>query len=255
MHHEYIDRFSRGQSPVHRLDARVKIIVLVAWVVMMVLTPAARWWQITGYVAFLGGMVLVSRVPVGYLLVSALRVLPFVLATIVLVPFMREGRELAGLSLGAFRLGVTDRGLAVFLNVLVRSYLGVLAMLCLVSTTPFSRLLEGMERLRVPRIMIAVLSFLYRFLFVLVDQAGRIKRARDARSFGAHGPGQLRVLGHMVASLFVRTWQRSERVYQAMCARGFDGHVRTLGRARFGAVDAVMLIAGLLFLGLFWVIP
>jgi cobalt/nickel transport system permease protein len=89
-----------------------------------------------------------------------------------------------------------------------------------------------------PRVMTMILSFMYRYLFVLVDEVMRLKQARDSRSFGGSRWWQLRVIGNMVGTLFIRSYERGERVYAAMLARGFDGHSRTLNRLNFKPVDA-----------------
>ncbi|MDI7278144.1 MAG: cobalt ECF transporter T component CbiQ, partial [Anaerolineae bacterium] len=157
-------------------------------------------------------------------------------------------------TVGAWRLTMTGAGCAALAEVLARAWLSVLAAGLLTATTPFADLLAALQSLGLPRVLVALVSFLYRYLFVLVDEAERLWRAREARSAGqgARAGGSLawraRVLGGLVGSLFIRSYERSERVYQAMLTRGFQGEIRSLGARRLSAAD---LRAGLvLFLAL-----
>jgi cobalt/nickel transport system permease protein len=99
----------------------------------------------------------------------------------------------------------------------------------LTSTTKFTSLLKGLERLKVPKIFIMIISFMYRYLFLIVDELQRMERAKKSRTFGK--AGRLRIiktLSNIAGVLFVRSYERAERVYLAMCSRGFDGEIRTL---------------------------
>ena len=148
--------------------------------------------------------------------------------------FTRTGDPLGSVALGPLMLTVSGEGLREFGTILVKSWISVQAALLLTFTTPFHDLVEGLRQLRLPRIMVAIISFMYRYLAVLLGEASRMSRARAARSAGrdeARG-GSLRwratVTGQMVGSLFLRSYERSERVYAAMQARGFDGELRSL---------------------------
>ena len=89
-----------------------------------------------------------------------------------------------------------------------------------------------------PRVMIMILSFMYRYIFVLVDEVMRMRQARDSRNFGGSRLWHLKTIGNMTGTLFIRSYERGERVYAAMLARGFDGHSRTLDRLNFSQADA-----------------
>jgi cobalt/nickel transport system permease protein len=137
-------------------------------------------------------------------------------------------------------ISVSDRGLALFVAVLVKSWLSVLASGLLVMTTPFPTLLSALRALGVPHILTAILSFMYRYLFVLVDEAMRLQTAREARSAGSGGTllWRVRVLGGMVGSLFIRSYERSERIYAAMLSRGYDGQVHGLSTLQWRCRDS-----------------
>jgi cobalt/nickel transport system permease protein len=160
--------------------------------------------------------------------------LPFMLAALPLV-FTRPGDPLGTAQLGPLAVTVSGEGLRQFTTIALKSWVSVQAALLLSFTTPFHALVDGLRELRLPRIMVAIISFMYRYLDVLAGEAGRMSRARAARSAAApsgRGGGTLRwrasVTGHMVGSLFLRSYERSERIYAAMLARGFDGELRSM---------------------------
>jgi cobalt/nickel transport system permease protein len=122
-------------------------------------------------------------------------------------------------------------------NVTIKSTVSVLAIILLSSTTPFPEMLKGMERLRVPHLLTTLLSFMYRYIFVLMDELQRMRRARDSRGWRGKWLWQVKVIGHMIAALFLRSYERGERVYAAMLARGYDGGVRTIYLYDFGVME------------------
>lgn len=193
---------------------------------------------------------------VGLRLVQARSVvaLPFALAALTVV-FSTPGNPLWVLPLLGGRWAVTDAGLVRFGSIVVRSYLSVQAAVLLASTTPFPDLLWGMRALRIPRVLVVIGGFLYRYLFVLADEAARLMRAREARSMAPDGRGggsvrwRARVTGGMVGSFFIRSYERSERIYAAMLARGYDGEVRALSPPSLRATDLMVgVLAGLTLL-------
>jgi cobalt/nickel transport system permease protein len=160
--------------------------------------------------------------------------LPFMLAALPLV-FTRGAPYLATFELGPVTLSVSEEGLRQFTTIALKSWVSVQAALLLTFTTPFHDLVDGLRELRLPRVMVAIVSFMYRYLGVLSAEASRMNRARAARSAdrGDHRAGgtirwRAGVTGAMVGSLFLRSYERSERVYAAMQARGFDGELRYL---------------------------
>lgn len=165
---------------------------------------------------------------------SAFFALPFMLAALPLV-FTRGGPAIATIELGPLDLSVSLEGTIMFATIAAKSWVSVQAALLLAFTTPFHDLVDGLRELRLPRIMVAIIGFMYRYLGVIGDEASRMNRAKAARSAdrgGAGRGGSLRwragVTGAMVGSLFLRSYERSERVYAAMQARGFDGELRHL---------------------------
>lgn len=233
MRHDYIDRYSTLESPVHALDPRAKTLALFAVVIVCVTTPPREWWSFCIYAAVVVIIATASRVPARYLLTRVLVVVPFIFVVAVFVPFAHQGG-------GSFDLGlfhVSRQGLIILWNVTVKSLIAVSCLILLSSTTPFSDLMHGLERLHVPRFFTLVASFMYRYLFLIIDEAERMSRARDSRNFRGRWIWHSKVIGYMIASLFLRSQERSERVYQAMCARGFDGTFPRWGEPRMQAAD------------------
>ena len=145
-------------------------------------------------------------------------------------------------------------GVVSFLSILLKFALTVSAALLLVATTSFPGVCHALRRLRVPAPFVSQLLFLYRYLFVLMEEAMRIVRAREMRSFGSRGTG-IKVVVRLIGTLFIRTMDRAERVYHAMLSRGFQGDIPSLERTRAGAADWASLAALVALLALFRFFP
>ena len=205
-HHEgFFDPYSRVESPIHNLPASIKLFIAFSIVVAVVSVPVRLIWAVTFFPAiglFLIGVAGMSFVPPSFLLKRLAQMEPVVIG--------------AGL-LALFQPG----GARVFAGVAVRTTLCLSTMLLLANTCPFPDLLGILRRLRVPAIFVTTLALMYRYLFVLVDESQRLRRARDSRTFThdrrAAWVQSAATLGH----LFVRTGDRAERVYRSMCSRGW----------------------------------
>lgn len=198
MRHDFLDRYSRGTSPIHRLPAGLKAGAAASMLSASIAFPS--WWVLAPLAGLLLVMLMLSRVPAGFV---ARRILLF---------------EPVILVLAATNLLRSD-GLWVFLGVLARGTFAIGTMVLLANTTPFSALLDLLRSLRVPPILVTVLALLYRYLFILIDEAERIQRARRARTFD--NKRRWTVLASVLGELFVRSTERSERVFLAMRARGW----------------------------------
>jgi len=219
MHHSFFDRYSDRNSPIHRLDPRTKLLSLLLFVLAVVLTPADRPLQLAGFFLLLAAVIFLSGVPWGYIVKRSLAVLPFVLF----------------ISLSAFYFN--RRPLLWLFGLLTKAWLAAMAMVVLSSATRFSDLLWALKSLGVPSLIILLFSFMYRYAYLFLDEAMRMERARQARSF--RKTGRIRVFAHMLGVLFLRAYERGERIYASMLSRGFDGELRTVHRLRFSFADAV----------------
>ena len=219
MHHIVLDRWSQGDSPLHRVEARAKILTLLVFLIVLATTPANAVLILVTDAALLLAATVLARLPVMAILLRSLVVLPFSL-TFALMSW------LAGEPMRA--LGLVEK-----------SYLAAFAALLLAATTPMSSLLGGLAKLGTPRLLVFVAQFLYRYLFVISEQAQHMRlaatcrqgKASARRAFGFRGAtGALAVL-------FARSYGRAEGIYRAMLARGFSGRFSILHQTRFGVRD------------------
>ncbi len=254
MHINAFDHYHFHESVIHRLDPRIKVVVTVAFILSNAILPDGSW--LAFCVAWLGLLLVndLSGLGLGYSFKRSFIILPFVLVAVTAI-FSPLGTPLAEWNLGFITLIPTDFGVVRFFSILVRSWLSVQMAILLVATTQFPDLIHAFEHLRLPRVLTTIIAFLYRYLFVLTDEALRLLRAREARSAGfpGHKRGgkwvwRARVAGSMVGQLFLRSYERSDRIYNAMLARGYTGHLRTLNPHKMTRGDWLILTLSLLAL-------
>jgi cobalt/nickel transport system permease protein len=216
-------------------------------------TPPHAWPAFLLLTALAGGAILLSQVPLGEALKRSSVALPFAGMAALSLLSTRAGHVMWTWHPLGWQLAITEQGVLSFASVLLKAWLSVLVSGLLVATTPFPSLVMALRALGVPAVLTAVLSFMYRYLFVLVDEAMRLQTARQARSAGTGGTllWRARVVGGMIGSLFIRSYERSERIHAAMRSRGFDGEVRSLTRLQWQARDSwAALCWGLLLAGI-----
>jgi cobalt/nickel transport system permease protein len=190
---------------------------------------------------------------------AAVIALPFTLAAFPLI-FTVQEQIIATVTLGPLDLTISAEGIRRFLTIVIGSWLSVQVALLLAFTTPFHDLIDALRELRLPRILVSIISFMYRYIAVLADEGSRMLRARDARSAAGAGKagGSIRwratVTGRMVGSLFLRAYERSERIYAAMQARGFEGEFRHLGARPLLRAEVAWLVILLAALAMYEVI-
>ena len=241
MRHAFLDHHSKTESPVHHLDARAKIIVFFSFILVGVSSPPTSL-LLFGFLATgLIGIALLAQLPLGHLAKKVLVILPFLFVVAISIPFMKRDAVGGGYNLGLRGLSVSQSGLWILWNVIIKSSLGVFSIILLSSTTSFPQLIKGMEKLGSPKIFTVLVSFMYRYSFILIDEIHRIKRARDSRCFGGRWFWQSKVVGHMVGTLFLRSFHRGERVYLAMLSRGYQGTMPETAAGRFGLGEILFL--------------
>jgi cobalt/nickel transport system permease protein len=253
MHADIYDRYSAGGSLVHHLDPRVKVVITVLFILSNVLLPDGAWLAFALSWGFVLSISSLSGLGLGYVIKRSFIALPFALAALSAV-FAIPGQPVFGIEFGSWRLVATDAGVLRFTSVVVRSWLSIQMAILLTATTQFPDLIHALRHLRVPAPLVAVISFMYRYLFVLVDEVMRLLRARDARSAYHQSGGKspliwrARVAGNMAGQLFLRSYDRSERVYAAMLARGYQGQLLTLNPHEMKRMDWVLGIFTLILL-------
>lgn len=260
MHSNSLDLYRAGASFWHRLDARVKLIITLAYVLTVSLMPVGAWPAYVLLSALELSIVVASELGVWAVLRRTLLALPFVLAALPLL-VTTPGRVILPIYVGRWSLPITSFGLERFLSIVCKSWLSMQMAVLLTATTSLPDLLVALRALRLPGLLVATVGLMWRYLFVLIDEAMRMLRAREARSAGGEGRSggsviwRARVTGSMAGSIFLRGYERSERIYNAMLARGYDGTIRSLSakpvsvRQRWIAALAIGVLLGLLGLG------
>ncbi|MET9593624.1 cobalt ECF transporter T component CbiQ [Streptomyces sp. NPDC006516] len=209
--------YRHGHSPVHELPPHCKLAAVLCFVVVVVSTPREAVWAFALYAALLAAVAAVARIPAGFLLKRLVIEVPFV-AFALLMPFVVPGEqtELLGVS-------VSVPGLWGAWNVLAKGTLGVAASVLLASTTELRSLLLGLQRLRLPPLLVEIASFMIRYGDVITDELRRMSVARRSRGFEASGVRHWGVLAKTAGALFIRSYERGERVHLAMVSRGYTG--------------------------------
>ena len=218
MKHSYIDRYSEISSYIHRIDPRIKIVSVFTLILSIILTRPDGFCSFALYFILIAILILLSKIPLGFIFKRSLVVIPFVLMVAIF------------------------NGLTIFWNVLIKSYLSVLSMILLMASTGFPDFLKALEKLKFPRIITMILSFMYRYIFVIEDELMKMKQAKEARSIGASRWFHTKTMANMLGVLFIRAYERGEQVYLAMCSRGFDGNIRTMHNFRINRSDFCFLV-------------
>ncbi|MFF4604510.1 cobalt ECF transporter T component CbiQ [Streptomyces sp. NPDC001339] len=209
--------YRHAQSPVHALPAHCKIAAVFCFVLIVVATPRAAVWAFGLYALLIAATAAAARVPAGFLLTRLLIEVPFV-AFAVLMPFVAEGPQV-----DVMGIGLSQSGLWGAWNILAKGTLGVAASVLLAATTELRELLLGLQRLRMPPLLVQIASFMIRYGDVITDEMRRMRIARLSRGFEARGVRHWGVLAKSAGALFIRSYERGERVHLAMVSRGYTG--------------------------------
>ncbi len=247
-------------SEFHQLDARVKVIFTLAFLVFLNLTPTRAWPAYILYLTITLSVAILSRLGIGFLLKRALFALPFVLAA---APIIFTGPQKTSFTIiDGLQIHYSQAGIERFLSIAIKAWISVQASLLLAATTRFPDLLHAFQQIKVPQLFIAIVGLMWRYLYVMVDEVMRMLRARSSRSASIPGHrrtgGPLlwraRVTGGMAGSLFLRSIEHSERIYHAMLARGYDGSLPAIESPALTYRDYSTLAAGFFLVTLLWVL-
>jgi cobalt/nickel transport system permease protein len=231
-----LDTFALQDTAVHRIDTRAKVVATLVFQVCVVSFPKYTVVPLLPFVLFPVVMAGEGRLPFSWLGSRLLAAAPFAVVVGMFNPFI--DRQVVSILGGP---GIAA-GWISFASIILRFMLTTAAALTLIGTTGMNGVCAALERLKVPDVFVTQLLFLYRYIFVLVEEGLRATRARDLRSFGRRGTG-IRVFGQILGHLLLRTYARAQRIYSAMLLRGFDGHVRTRRPLTFTARDTVFMLS------------
>jgi cobalt/nickel transport system permease protein len=229
----------------HDMPAHVKIVATFAFVLVVVLTPRTAFLAFAWYAALLAVVAVRARVRPATIARRAVVEVPFVVFA-ALLPFVALGErvEVAGLSL-------SRDGLLAGWNIVVKGTLGVVASILLAATTDSRALLVGVQRLRCPPQLVEIMAFMLRYAGVVTDDMRRMRIARESRGFTAGHLGHVRVVAQSAGALFIRSFERGERVYVAMVSRGYTGRLPLVddGAVPAGAWLSAAMLPGLALVG------
>jgi cobalt/nickel transport system permease protein len=217
--HDVGERFYlHRHTVIHDMQAHVKLLATLAFVLVVVITPITHYSAFGLYALTLLALTFVARMPLRTVIVRSAIEIPFVLFA-VLLPFFTPGPRVDVLGV----IALSQPGLEQAFGILAKGTLGVVATIILGGTTQVSELLRGLERLKVPATIVQIATFMLRYANVVADEMRRMKVARESRGFVATGLSSWKVLGQSAGALFIRSYERGERVHLAMLARGFSG--------------------------------
>lgn len=231
-----LDTLSYKDTFIHRLDPRTKLLATSAFIVTVVSFPK---YEISGLLPFFLFPVLLfalADIPVRFILKKVLLVSSFALFVGIFNPLLDRQ------ALYVFSGLTISGGWVSFLSIMLKFSLTITSALLLIATTSFPGVCHALQKLGMPDIFVAQLLFLYRYIFVLAEEAMKVVRARDMRSFGKKGKGMKAFVG-LIGTLFLRTVERAERIYLAMLSRGFTGTLHTVRQYGFSGSDAAFFAA------------
>ncbi len=233
MHAHFLDPFKPRLSPVHQLDARLKVPLVIVFILATSLVPIGAWPFYLLLIAVLLSSEILSDLGVLFFLKRAVLALPFVLAALPVL-FTQVGTVWISLPFG---LAITAQGVERFISVALKAWISIQAAILLASTTPFPDILLALRAMRLPKVLVSIIGLMWRYLFVIVDETIRMMNARSSRSGASSDPShrqggsvvwRAKVTGGMAGNLFIRSIERSDRIYHAMLSRGYDGEIRHL---------------------------
>lgn len=231
MKHSFIDRFAELDSPLHALEARTKIVGFTALTAAALMLPPGAGTSFLLFFFLAAVLMGVSQIPLEFIAGRTLVILPFVLLAAIAAPWR------------------DDIGFAWFSALLMRSLLCLIFLVLLTNTTRFTELLRGLRRMGVPRVLVLNLGFLYRYIFVLADEIMRMRLASECRRVGRLPLGrEIGLLTSMLGTLLLRSFERAERMYQAMLSRGYSADFPVAAPRRFTWRDLVFLSLVALFI-------
>ncbi|MBN1213783.1 MAG: cobalt ECF transporter T component CbiQ [candidate division Zixibacteria bacterium] len=243
MRHDFIDKYAEINSPVHRLEPRIKILAALVAVALVTSEPKGELFAFLFYFAVLGAVVSQSRVPVVYVLKRLLIVSPFIIAAGLLLPlsYLMTGEDISG-NISKFFLWP--------LSIVLKALAALLILTILTSTARVHELLAALRGFKMPAVFGVVSALMYRYIFILYDEMLRTNRARRSRTVGRGSSGTVAVYGNQAAMVFIRSFERSRAVYRAMLARGFEGEFPLRKQKKFTFTGAAITALFILCLGL-----
>ena len=223
--------FVHGHSRIHRIAPHCKVAGAIAFVFAVVATPREAFWAYGVYAGLIVALTLSAHVPLSTLARRLTVETPFLIFAIAL-PLLARGERVDVAS-----VSLSIEGLWAAWNILVKATLGTATMMLLVSTTPITSILRGLQRLRVPSVIVAIGGFMIRYADVIASEMRRMKVGRQSRGYEPRVLWQARALASSAGTLFIRSYERGERVHLAMMSRGYEGAMPELTEVEASSTD------------------
>ena len=213
--HLYVHR----HTSIHEMAPEVKILSAITFIFVAVFTPPTFYWNFALYALLLSVVIAIAQLRVRTVLRRMLVEVPFVVFAIIM-PFVGPAPDIL-----IFGFAVSESGFIAGFGILAKGTIGVMTSVVLASTTPAREILAGLEKLRVPSLLIQIATFMLRYSAVITEELRRMKISRESRGFDATGPRQWGIIAQTAGALFIRSYERGERVHLAMLSRGYEGNL------------------------------
>ena len=231
MKHEFLDKYAALDSFFHRLDPRAKIITaLLTLIIVISETPdGIKHFYVYFILIFLA--IAVSKIPFSFIAKRTLLILPFILITAASIPFSSWLTN-----------DYADRqSIILALLVTLKAVFAVLLLTLLTSVEKFHVLLAGFRKLKMPAIFGIISALMYRYIFILIDELHRTRFARESRTPGDYKINRFKIYGSQAAVIFLRSWERADKVYHSMLARGFNGNFPEMKNLNYTLRDSIFV--------------
>lgn len=215
----HLDELATGNTVIHRLNPCAKLLTTMVFIIVVTSFPKQMLAGLIPLCIFPVALVSLGDLPVSPLARRVVLTLPFIIFIGIFNPLLDHSV--------AFQIGdvAISNGWISFFSILTRSILAVSAALLLVATTGMEGICAALYQIKVPKVLVIQLLFMYRYLYILLEEVGRTIQAYNLRSFEDTGIGY-KAAGSLVGQLLMRTLDRAQRIYVAMRCRGFDGNIR-----------------------------
>jgi cobalt/nickel transport system permease protein len=231
--HSFLDKYSHLDSPIHVIEPRVKLIAVFTGIVIIVSEPPGEIFSFSLYGLLIALLVGLSNVPLAYILKRCLIVSPFIIVAAVFYPLstpVASGSEAISL-LSRYDMALT---------IVFKAFSSVILLILLTSTEKFHNLLLGLRKLKMPKLLGIISALMYRYVFILSDEALRTTRARESRTPGKLRINKFRVYGNQSAMIFLRSLERSQVIYNSMLSRGFTGEFPVMQKSELTIKDIMV---------------
>ncbi len=224
MKHSFLDKYSNLDSPVHRLDPRVKTVTALILIIIIVSETRGALFPFLFYIPVVAVLVAVSRIPWSYILKRCLIVAPFILLTALFYP-------ISNMLASDYRpQGQYNHDYMVGLSIFLKAYSALILLILLTSSAKFHNLLLGLRKLKMPKLIGIISALMYRYVFLIHDEILKTNMARDSRTTGKLKMSRLKVFGNQSAMVFIRSFERSQTLYNSMLSRGFNGEFPSMSK-------------------------